>query len=105
MAGYYRKFVKGFAKVSAPVLTLLDGRKPFTLYTDTCEVGLGAVFDARGKGDMQKAVGTQLCLSIAYHPQTDGQIERVNRKTFTISSLKVNNGLDSKWVSNLPRLS
>ena len=65
--------------VSAPVLTLLDGNKPFTVYTGTCEAGLGAVFDARGKGDMQKVVGTQLGLSIAYHPQTDGRTERVNR--------------------------
>ena len=64
LAGYYRKFVKGFEKVSAPDLTLLDGSKPFTVYTGTCEAGLGAVFDARGKGDMQKAAST----SIAYHP-------------------------------------
>ena len=59
-------------------MTLLDGRKPFTVYTDTCEAELGVVFDARGKGDMQKVVGMQLCLRIAYRRQTDGRTERVN---------------------------
>ena len=72
LAGYYRKFVKCFAKVTTPVLTLLDGSKPFTVYTCNCEAGLGALFDARGKGDMQKAVS----MSIAYRPQTDERIER-----------------------------
>ncbi|XP_072073972.1 uncharacterized protein [Arachis hypogaea] len=33
-------------------------------------------FTLRFWGDFQKAFGTRLCLSTAYHPQTDGQSER-----------------------------
>ena len=75
LAGYYRKFIKDFAKISAPltrltkknlvftwdvdcddafrrlkralttapVLVLPDGSKSFTVYTDACGTGLGAV--------------------------------------------------------------
>ena len=83
MAGYYRKFIKDFAKISAPltrltkknmtiswsidceeafqrlkkalttapVLTLPDGNKVFTVYTEMwCRAWCG--LDARGKGSM-----------------------------------------------------
>ena len=75
LAGYYKKFIKDFTKISAPltrmtkknlafswdidcdiafqrlkraltttpVLTLLDGSKVFTIYTDACGTELGAV--------------------------------------------------------------
>merc|ERR1712080_521695 len=74
LAGYYRKFIKDFAKISAPltkltkknlafawdiecdaafqrikralttapVLALPNGGKMFTMYTDSCGMGLGA---------------------------------------------------------------
>ena len=70
--GYYRKFIKDFAKISAPftrltkknltftwdvdcddafqclkraltVLVLLDGSKPFTVYIDACGTGLAVL--------------------------------------------------------------
>ena len=37
------------------------------------------IFTSEFWRSLQEAVGTQLCLSTAYHPQTDGQTERVNR--------------------------
>ena len=81
LAGYYRKFIKDFAKISAPltrltkknlafawdieceiafqrlkralttapVLALPDGGKMFTVYTDACGTGLGAVLMQEGK--------------------------------------------------------
>ena len=81
LAGYYRKFIKDVAKISAPltrstnknlnfswdvdcddafqrlkralttapVLFLLDGSKTFTVYTDACRTGLGAVLMQEGR--------------------------------------------------------
>ena len=75
LAGFYRKLIKGFAKISAPltrftmkdltfnwdldcdvafqrlkralttapVLTLPDGSKKFTVYMDACGTGLGTI--------------------------------------------------------------
>jgi len=75
LAGYYKKFIKNFAKVvvplthltknnlvfawdeksansfetlkrlltSVPVLIILDGMNPFTVYTNACGMGLGAI--------------------------------------------------------------
>ena len=37
------------------------------------------IFTSEFWQSLQKAIGTQLCLSTAYHPQADGQTERVNR--------------------------
>lgn len=37
------------ALTSAPVLVLPDGTKPFTVYTDICGTGLGAVLMQEGR--------------------------------------------------------
>jgi hypothetical protein len=39
----------------------------------------GALFVARFWEQLQKSLGTTVIRSFAYHPQTDGQTERVNQ--------------------------
>nr|GEX39361.1 putative reverse transcriptase domain-containing protein [Tanacetum cinerariifolium] len=146
LAGYYRRFIRGFSLISkplskltqknkkyewgmeeeeafqtlkqklcfAPILALPEGTKNFIVYCDALLKGYGAVLMQREKTNslekvaqlylkeivcrhgvsvsiisdreslftlrfwetLQKALGTQLNLSTAYHPETDGQSER-----------------------------
>nr|GEV92570.1 putative reverse transcriptase domain-containing protein [Tanacetum cinerariifolium] len=63
LAGYYRRFIE-------------EGSEDFVVYCDASLKGYGAVLMQREKVSLQKALGTQLDLSTAYHPETDGQSER-----------------------------
>nr|GEW29559.1 putative reverse transcriptase domain, retroviral aspartyl protease [Tanacetum cinerariifolium] len=56
---------------SALILALPEGSEDFVVYCDASIKGLGAVLMQR-----EKAIGTQLDMSMAYHPETDGQSER-----------------------------
>ena len=58
-------------------------------------------FILRFWGALQKAFGTKLCLSIAYHPQIDGQ---TNRSIQTLQDMLRAYVLDKlcKWERNLP---
>ncbi|GJT26146.1 putative reverse transcriptase domain-containing protein [Tanacetum coccineum] len=58
---------------NAPILSLADGIEDFVVFCDASNQGLGCVLMQRGK---QKALGTRLDMSTAYHPQMDGQSER-----------------------------
>jgi len=40
----------------------------------------GPQFASRFMEELMKALGTKRMLSIAYNPQTDGQIERINQE-------------------------
>ncbi|GJS09230.1 putative reverse transcriptase domain-containing protein [Tanacetum coccineum] len=63
LAGYYRRFIEDFSKIAKPLTELTQKNKKFWQ-------------------SMQSALGTQLDISTAYHPETDGQSES------TIQTLK-----------------
>nr|GFA57356.1 hypothetical protein [Tanacetum cinerariifolium] len=48
----------------------------FVVYCDASHEGLGDVLMQREKKTFQKALGTNLDMSTAYHPERDGQSER-----------------------------
>ena len=50
---------------------------------------------------MQSALGTQLNLSTAYHPETDGQTERVNQVLEDMLRMYVMDQ-QSRWEKYLP---
>ena len=72
------------------VRTYYKGNKVAQLYIDNIlrlngvpsriVLDRGTQFTARFWKSLHKALGTHLDYSSAYHPQTDGQIERVNQK-------------------------
>nr|GEU40036.1 reverse transcriptase domain-containing protein [Tanacetum cinerariifolium] len=90
LVSYYRRFIEGFSKIARPMTKLTQksvkfewGEKEeatFQLLKQKLWVGRGS--DAEGESYSlgippgQEALGTQLDMSTACHPQTDGQGER-----------------------------
>nr|GEV08186.1 reverse transcriptase domain-containing protein [Tanacetum cinerariifolium] len=86
---------------NAPILALLDRPKDFVVYCDALGLGLGCVlmqrdrdsqFTSRVWQTMQKALGTKLDMSTAYHPQTDDQSPEFMQET-TEKILKIKDRL------------
>ncbi|GJZ07377.1 putative reverse transcriptase domain-containing protein [Tanacetum coccineum] len=108
---------------SAPILALLKGSEDFIAYCDASIKGLGTVLMQRDKTEaqklknimnedvgevgyhvmrsLQKALGTNLDMSTAYHPQTDGQSERTIQ---TLEDMLRACAIDfgKGWVNHLP---
>ncbi|MCO5591417.1 hypothetical protein L7F22_045400 [Adiantum nelumboides] len=67
-------------------------------------VYLGRVISKEGIHiDPKKAIGTQLRISTAFHPQTDGETERVNRVLKDMLKMYVSES-QTNWVDYLPLL-
>jgi transposase InsO family protein len=62
-----------YAEIYVDQIACLHGI-PKTIVSDR-----GALFVARFWEQLQKSLGTTVIRSSAYHPQTDGQTERVNQ--------------------------
>jgi hypothetical protein len=62
-----------------PVHTTFTAKKYAEIYIEQIISDRGAQFIARFWEQLQTSLGTRLIRSSAYHPQTDGQTERVNQ--------------------------
>nr|GEX00585.1 hypothetical protein [Tanacetum cinerariifolium] len=122
LAGYCRRFIEGFSK-NAKSMTKLTQKginsigvkrkktlfrsEDFMVYCDASHKGLGAVLMQREKviaydsQQLKKALGTVICMSTAYHPETDGQRERTIQ---TLEDMMRACVIDfgKNWVKHLP---
>ncbi|GJT06461.1 putative reverse transcriptase domain-containing protein [Tanacetum coccineum] len=82
---------------SAPILALPEGSEDFVVYCDASHKGLGTVLMQREK----KALGTDISMSTAYHPETDGQSERtIQTLEDMLRACVIDFG--KGWVKHLP---
>ncbi|GJX66303.1 putative reverse transcriptase domain-containing protein [Tanacetum coccineum] len=117
LISYYRRFIK------APILALPEGNDDFVVYCDASLQGLGAVLMQRENviayasrqlkphkenyttHDLElgavNALGTQLDMSMTYHPETDGQSERTIQTLEDMLRARVID-FGKRWERHLP---
>nr|GEV39735.1 putative reverse transcriptase domain-containing protein [Tanacetum cinerariifolium] len=79
------------------LMATIEGSKDFVVYCDASHKGLGVVLMQREK----KALGTNLDMSTAYHPETNGQSERTIQTLEDMLRAYVID-LGKGWVKHLP---
>nr|GEZ13807.1 reverse transcriptase domain-containing protein [Tanacetum cinerariifolium] len=86
---------------NAPILALPKGSEDFVVYCDASLKGYGAVLMQREKVSLQKALATQLDLSIAYHLKMDWQSKRtIQTLEDMLQACVIDFG--SNWDKHLP---
>ncbi|GJR50700.1 putative reverse transcriptase domain-containing protein [Tanacetum coccineum] len=93
LAGYYRRFIKGFSKIAnAPILALPEGSEDFIAYCDASKKGLGAVLMQR-----EKLLSDYDC-KIRYHPGKANfvadTLSKKEREPLRVRALVMTIGLD-----------
>nr|GEY90376.1 putative reverse transcriptase domain-containing protein [Tanacetum cinerariifolium] len=113
LAGYYRRFIEGFSKISKPmtkltqnasILALPEGSEDFVAYCDASIKGLGAVLMQRDKKDLNMRQRRWLELlsdydcEIRYHPRKANVVadapSRKEREPLRVRALVMTIGLD-----------
>ncbi|GJW41306.1 putative reverse transcriptase domain-containing protein [Tanacetum coccineum] len=85
----------------APILVIPEGTEDMVVYSDVSYSGLGCVLMQRGKREFQEELGTNLHMSTAFHPQTDGQSERtIQTLEDMLRACAINFG--GNWDDHLP---
>nr|GEX95140.1 putative reverse transcriptase domain-containing protein [Tanacetum cinerariifolium] len=130
LTGCYRRFIEGFLKIAKSMTKLTqkgikfdwgekeenafqfsEGSEDFVVYYDASHKGLGVVLMQREKviayasrqlkRSFQKALGTYICMSTAYHPETNGQSERtIQTLEDMLRACVIDFG--KGWVKHLP---
>nr|GEZ86807.1 putative reverse transcriptase domain-containing protein [Tanacetum cinerariifolium] len=103
LAGYYRIFIEGFSKIAKPMTKLTQKKDVVTRHGIPVSIISDRVprFASNFWRSLQKALGTRLDISTAYHPETDGQSERTIQTLedmFRACAIDFGNG----WVNHLP---
>ncbi|GJP56846.1 hypothetical protein CLOM_g15896 [Closterium sp. NIES-68] len=89
------------AVTSAPVLILPDPERDYVIEADARDQAVG--FTNKFWRELMSLLGTRLATSSAYHPQTDGQTERLNQIVEQLLRAACKDKI-SKWDLHLPIL-
>lgn len=64
----------------------------------------GKQFDCASSRTFVEQLGTKLCFTSVYHPQSNGAVERANGIIFAGIKKNITEQPKGKWVDELPRV-